>query len=211
MFVIYIIIVLTLLLCTWAIYAAISERTTGAASDLAEAADIFHGTFSNNSSLVSGKNMLFKCTHKEREFSISVISRHSPSGNGADFDITVHIKNTQIQVLIVPRTFTVMLDKLSSNCRFSKAAEMDLRGRTAYVVGKNQDDFIHQIRGNPRLAEAVRYLTFESGLDGFGLKNGTLRSIRSFKARFTQQENLRAMFQEFSIIADALDSITGAS
>jgi len=203
---VYIILLLVITLGVWAFSSAIKERTTGSASDLAEAAELFHGTFSDNSSIISGKNLRLKCTFKEREFSISVISRHSHIGDGADFDVTVHIKNIQMQILVAPRTLTSMMDKLSSNCFFSKAAELDLRGRTAYVVGKNQNDFISQIRGNPRLADAVRHLTFESGMDGFGLKNGILRSTRSFKARFTKRENLRAMFQELSIVADALSN-----
>ena len=205
MLAVYLILLLIIILSTWTIYAAFSERASGAAADLMEASQMFKGTFTDNSSILRGKNIHMNCIYREKEFSFSVASDHSPNGKTVDLDITVRTKNDQIQFLIAPRTFISMLDKLSSNCHFSKAAEIDLRGKTAYVVGENKENFIQMIQQDRRLAEAVRFLTFESGMDGFGIKNGILRIAKSYKARFTTQQNIRALIHELSIIVDALE------
>ena len=205
MLTVYMIVLLIVAITAWGIYAMISERTTRAASDFQEAARSLHGTFSDKSSLGKGKNLLLTCTHKGRKFSFSVVTRHGPNGDGADFGVTVPITNSSRKFLVARKTFVTSLDKLSSTCKFSKAIEADLRSRTAYVVGENQEDFAKQLRGDRRLGDAVYYLTIESGLDGFGVSNGVLKLYSSFKARNSRPDRLRMLLQELSVIADALD------
>lgn len=205
MLAVYSILLLIIVLITWALYTAFSERTLNAAADLKEASMTFNGTFSDNSSLARGKDIHMKCSNREKDFSFAVTSGKAPNGRSVDFSITVDSKNNHINVLIARRTFIFMLDKLSSNCLFSKAAELDLRGMTAYVIGESKDTFIQIIRKDRRLAEAVRYLTFESGMEGFGIKNGIIHTTHSYKARLTTQQNIRALIQELSIIVETLE------
>ncbi|MDD4872370.1 MAG: hypothetical protein PHR77_17600 [Kiritimatiellae bacterium] len=188
------------------ITVTIRERTTRAAADFREATQLLHGILSDESTFGLGKNLLLKCKHKERDFSFSIKSSHSVNGSSADFGVTVSLTNCQMQFLVAPKTFVFMLDKLSKTCLFSRAIEVDLRSRTAYVVGEDQDNFVRLVRSDRRLAEAVRYLVFESGLEGFGVGKGTLRSTKSFKAVLARPDRLRMLLQELTIIADVLDS-----